>query len=146
MAEHKYSNSDEAFAALTGSFDDVQQRLVWASNCAYDAYNSWADPATKPQVYNLLWGILQTGNALNKLITEDITAWQRAWLYECFYWMKQETGKITMSDILVAMSEAEPHQPLLFMAYVQAYEASVWNASFDERFFADLVKKWSIWE
>jgi len=53
---------------------------------------------------------------------------------------------VDMSAILKAMSEAEPHQPLLFMGYFEAYQASVWNASFDEHFFADLVKKWSIWE
>lgn len=52
---------------------------------------------------------------------------------------------ITMSDILTAMSEAEPHQPILFIAYLEAYRASVWNASFDELFFANLVKKWDIW-
>jgi len=63
------------------------------------------------------------------------------------YYLEHCVGAIPldMSAILTAMGEAEPHQPLLFMAYVQAYEASVWNATFDERFFADLVKKWSIW-
>jgi len=56
-----------------------------------------------------------------------------------------EPYELTMSKILEAMLEAEPHQPLLFIAYVEAYRASVWNATFDERFFADLVKKWAIW-
>lgn len=52
---------------------------------------------------------------------------------------------LTMSKILTAMLNAEPHQPLLFIAYLEAYKASVWNATFDERFFSELVKKWLIW-
>lgn len=56
-----------------------------------------------------------------------------------------EAPPLTMSAILDAMLNAEPHQPLLFIAYLEAYKASVWNATFDERFFADLVKKWLIW-
>lgn len=53
--------------------------------------------------------------------------------------------ELTMSKILQAMYLAEPHQPLIFIAYLEAYKASVWNATFDERYFADLVKRWAIW-
>lgn len=54
-------------------------------------------------------------------------------------------GEIDMSDILNAMDGALPHQPILFVAYLEAYKASVWNATFDERYFAELVKRWAIW-
>lgn len=54
--------------------------------------------------------------------------------------------EIDMSAILTAMENAEPHQPLLFVGLTEAYYASVWNASFDENFYAELVKKWSIWQ
>lgn len=53
--------------------------------------------------------------------------------------------ELTMSDILNAMENALPHQPLLFVAYLEAYKASCWNATFDEEFFANLVKKWLLW-
>jgi hypothetical protein len=56
-----------------------------------------------------------------------------------------EPYELTMTDMLKAMNDAESHQPLLFVGYLEAYYASVWNASFDTEFFAELVKKWSIW-
>ena len=80
----------------------------------------------------------------------DPTASARYWLRMALEYINDyvswDIPEVDMSAILKAMEEAEPHQPLLFVAYLEAYYASVWNASFDERFFADLVKKWSIWE
>jgi len=58
----------------------------------------------------------------------------------------QGAPELNMAAILKAMENAEPHQPILFVGLLEAYYASVWNASFDEQFFAELVKKWSIWE
>ncbi|GAI70891.1 unnamed protein product [marine sediment metagenome] len=62
-----------------------------------------------------------------------------------YFFTNHTDGVLTMSDILEAMKNAKPHQPLLFMGYLEAYKASVWNATFDETFFADLVRKWLIW-
>ncbi|GAI92009.1 unnamed protein product, partial [marine sediment metagenome] len=56
-----------------------------------------------------------------------------------------EPAELTMAAILDAMEKALPHEPLLFVAYLEAFKASAWDATFDERFFADLVKKWKIW-
>ena len=74
-------------------------------------------------------------------------SWMRNHFFASIYYAFEGAvaPEIDMSAILKAMAEAEPHQPLLFIAYLEAYQASVWNASFDERFFADLVKKWSVW-
>jgi len=65
---------------------------------------------------------------------------------ELFFRAEPAGGEeLTMTAILDAMQKAEPHQPLIFVALTEAYKSSVWNASFDENFFGDLVKKWSIW-
>lgn len=72
-------------------------------------------------------------------------------MYDCMHWIDDnwpevvEPPEVTMSAILAAMDKALPHQPLLFVAYVEAYYASAWDATFDERYFADLVKRWKIW-
>ncbi|GAH45451.1 unnamed protein product [marine sediment metagenome] len=75
-------------------------------------------------------------------------------LYEPEHWadyhwleldMLEPAGAVTMDAIINAMKAAEPHEPLLFIAYLEAFKASAWDATFDERFFADLVKKWKIW-
>ncbi|GAI68954.1 unnamed protein product [marine sediment metagenome] len=73
---------------------------------------------------------------------------QKFRIINALYWIDDnwpDGDGVTMSAILEAMKNAEPHQPLLFMAYLEAYKASVWNATFDETFFANLVRKWLIW-
>jgi len=56
-----------------------------------------------------------------------------------------EPPTVDMSAILTAMYEAKPHQPILFVSYLEAYYASVWNATFNEQALAELVKRWAIW-
>lgn len=143
---HKYNNFADAFADFTNNYSKVRQQLTWGYNLIWDGYDEWADATTKPQVYKIVCGINNALSAFHYLMGTPALSWEDAWLYECFYWLQQETGAIDMAAILNAMENAKPHQPLLFMGYVEAYKASVWNATFDERFFADLVKKWSIWE
>jgi len=142
---HKYNNFADAFSAFAGGYNDAKQYLTWGYNNIWAGYNDWADPVTKPQVYKIVSGISNVISSLHYLMGTPASQWEDAWLYECFYWLQQETGDLTMAAILDAMSKAEPHEPLLFVGYLEAFKASAWNATFDETFFADLVKKWAIW-
>ncbi|MBA7670741.1 hypothetical protein ES703_78888 [subsurface metagenome] len=132
---------------LTDIYSAYDESKFWLE--AADPYISWLKNNYQVAGFYLAW---------KEAVTFSIARLHSAVEYLTYCNNMQETplripyylehcvgGKVDMSAILTAMGEAEPHQPLLFMAYVQAYEASVWNATFDERFFADLVKKWSIW-
>lgn len=68
--------------------------------------------------------------------------------YLILEYLNYYTGEVTevdMTAILDAMEKAEPHQPLLFIGYLEAYYAATWNATFDETAMAELVRKWAIW-
>ena len=52
---------------------------------------------------------------------------------------------ITMDDILNEMMSATPEQITKFMGITQAYKVAVWDAPFNEEFYAALARGFKVW-
>jgi len=145
---HQYDNFAAAYSALRTEYS--------AANDDYDesgeAWLRWQEhhyAGEYPQsTYDLAHSVRLIRQVLTHILSFTGYGASYSLLCENIYWANADAGAgaVDMSAILDAMSKAEPHQPLLFVGYLEAYYASVWNASFDEGFYADLVKKWSIWD
>jgi len=128
------------------SFSDSAYDLTITSDAFFDNWQMtsyWLQTHVDGCLADCRWAIEDINKAIRYILDRDPSF---DYDYILPYWMFHFGGGIIdMSAILKAMDAAEPHQPLLFVAYLEAYYASVWNASFDEQFFAELVRKWSIW-
>lgn len=54
-------------------------------------------------------------------------------------------GDITMDSILTAMMTATAEQITEFMGITQAYKVAVWDAPFNEEFYAALARGFKVW-
>lgn len=145
-----YYYFSQSWNDLKNSYATVKQNMDYAQANIAIAYTGCSDPVDKLHYGYLHYAVQTLWVAIWNMgrFTEEYHINSHLWRSIYLAWdeaPEPPPPEITMSDILKAMSEAEPHQPLLFVGYLEAYKASVWNASFDETYFADLVKKWAIW-
>ncbi len=54
-------------------------------------------------------------------------------------------GEVDMASILAAMMEATPEEIVQFMGITQAYKVAVWDAPFNEEFYAALARGFKVW-
>ena len=54
-------------------------------------------------------------------------------------------GDVTMSSILTAMLAATPEEITKFMGITQAYKVAVWDAPFNDEFYAALARGFKTW-
>lgn len=54
-------------------------------------------------------------------------------------------GEVTMDSILTAMMTATPEQITQFMGITQAFKVAVWDAPFNEEFYAALARGFRVW-
>lgn len=54
-------------------------------------------------------------------------------------------GEVTMDHILTAMMSATAGQITEFMGITQAYKVAVWDAPFNEEFYAALARGFKVW-
>lgn len=140
----RWDTKQKCIDDITFRYDTAHEWLVLAGVDYTDAYWHWAANNDHLAIFEIIQAWSDIKNMVNNILILNTSVTPR-WAVP--YCLQNYTGAdITMSAMLKAMHEAEPHQPLLFMGYLEAYKASVWNASFDENFFANLVKKWSIWD
>jgi len=146
---------DQLIAELDSAYNTAnihRSGLMLEYNQAWADYTGGNDHAA---LQDVIQGMYETVQALASILAKGYYGWNGSTFAlisaldraeACPFITEAPEYKLTMSAILEAMFNAKPHQPLLFIGYLEAYKASVWNATFDERFFGDLVKKWSIWE
>lgn len=144
-------NMPEPFTTYKGDFNTdwwaFGQELLTFRNYFYwigdqiEAEN-WAE--AKVQLYNLGNYI---GTTLRPLVSEMSGLRGSAWA--CMNWIDEnwpsEEPTVTMSAILDAMWDAEVHEPLLFIAVVDAMRSSILNRTIDLPTFARYVRHFSKW-
>jgi len=54
-------------------------------------------------------------------------------------------GDVTMEGILAAMMAATPEEIVQFMGITQAYKVAVWDAPYNEEFYAALARGFKVW-
>lgn len=124
---HKYSNFADSFADLTANYSNYIQTKEWAYNAIWSGYDEWADPATKPQVYQIVSGVNQLINALLYVVGTAAPTWQDAWLYESLYWLQQESGKVTWQDICVAWAYNDFEGRALTIGFIDRMRQLLWD-------------------
>lgn len=55
-------------------------------------------------------------------------------------------GEILMGDIVLAMMQATQDELKMFVGIEDAYHVALWNAPFETEFYADLARKWAVWQ
>lgn len=142
---------------INALWDSWQTAYGWAASLGgnYDeAAAHWIAGDDHAALEDVIQGMWDTNQALINILKKGYYGWDGATFAlltaldrnkACPFITEADIPAIDMTAILVAMKNAKPHQPLLFVGYLEAYKASVWNATFDETFFADLVRKWMIW-
>ena len=69
---------------------------------------------------------------------------------ECMYWINRFAGggapaEVDMDTILTAMTTASFEQLTSFMGITQAYKIAVWDAPFNEEYYAALARGFRQW-
>jgi len=74
----------------------------------------------------------------------------RYWLVKCLQYIDNNAfggggGGVTMDDILNEMLSASFEQLTQFMGITQAYKVAVWDAPYNEEFYAALARGFKTW-
>jgi len=139
-------------ALITAGFNDggtAFSYLMQARNHLYDlgnqiAANNWAAAETACDQAADDFG--QFGKYL---MQDDI--WYHGLRYdwkEAFQWISDNWpvgGGVTMADILSEMLSASFEELTSFMGITQAYKVAVWDAPFNEEFYAALARGFKTW-
>lgn len=139
---HQYENFDEAWEAYSANW-----------HTGYFYWDLTYDRASKAITYanqgNWQMGIKYCAYAIKMLadVVNDFVDCQwddieKSRMAESIYWAAQQggDGELDMSAILNAMWESESHQPLLFIATIDAMRTSIFDKTIDIPTFAGYVR------
>lgn len=141
---HKYDNFADAFAAATGAYAQTKQFLTWSYNSIWLAYTNWQDPVTIAEVHDIASSVTNLINGVTYIMGTTAPAWDRAWLYEMFYWQNQEGAAVDMDAIIYAMLTAEPDEINYFIGLEEAFKQFVWNRPFNQEFYAAIARGFAL--
>ena len=139
---HSYSNFADAFADLS-SFCSVYRNYI------EDCYDKCDLADEKANAGDFKWGIRYAvyaikalATAVDKVVDGQYADPDNSYFYESLYWASREggDGDLTMSQILDAMWNAEPHQCLLFVPMIDAMRGSIWNKTVTEDWMSEALK------
>ena len=135
---------DNYLADLTSGISDL-----WDGGQALVAGSSWLnlhDYVTAAGFYTQA-GVLIKSGAL-KMYTNRPWPSSTSWRKDMLYWINDNIGGSgggTMADILSAMMSASYEELTQFMGITQAYKVAVWDAPFNEEYFAALARGFKTW-
>ncbi len=123
---------------------DMQMAYQHASSLGMQL-NAEGNPNSSTEAYALGSDLLRMyGHWMNS--TDDI----RDMLIWCLQYINDNAfngggGGVTMGDILSEMMSASFEEITQFMGITQAYQVAVWDAPFNEEFYAALARGFKTW-
>ena len=139
---HSYSNFADAFADLSAQ-SSVYRTYIEDCYDKCDTADDYANAGNfKWGIRYATYGIRALATALDAIIHAQYFNPDNSWFYESIYWASKEggDGDLTMSMILDAMWDAEPHQCLLFVPMIDAMRGSIWNKTVTEDWMSQALK------
>lgn len=134
----------EALAKIRGYYGWSYTYAGWASTNQQQAFAH----------YNLFQDHEAIGHLCNAVAQHNVSIGMLTGKYDDFYpdyavpwYLDNCSGGASMADILTAMMSATFEELTEFMGITQAYKVAVWDAPFNQEFYAALARgfrKWGI--
>jgi hypothetical protein len=144
---HKYSSFGDAFYNLESHWvtgKSNHDSAMSEHTAALAHYQAGED--------HLAIGHILNCEYFNTYALRCITAYDEATsdqseLMESLYWLNQAIVPYTldMLKLIAAMSIAKPTELMTFICLVDAYRAALWDAPYNDTYFATMVKAFKSW-
>lgn len=136
---------DDYLAVITAGYADVVGRQVWIDINANYLYNNYSGhPWNNTWRQNVAFAIDNLRYMVKHLCQGIGGTWSPVamiqYLTNCV-----GGGGVTMDDMLNAMLTATFEQLTDFMGITEAYRVAVWDAPFNEEFYAALARGFKEW-